>query len=253
MGVWLLRTSRRSILRPSGATADTSGSLRTFDSSAYTRVRPSIVRSTPGGLADAGPLPPRRCPAAGRRAVRPRGAAAPRTPAPRAGASPRRAAPRRPGRRGPARPESEVTPASRMPHGHDPVEPGVVGVAVQREAVHRDALGDADADRGHLAVLAALAGVGRRVLGAAQPGVELLVVSRGSKSRERPPSAGRSLDRVAEHPHAAAALDPGGLHAEVGAGADQRLLQPAHVGDHVHRAGQLQDGVADELARDRAR
>src|SRR6266545_1643285 len=28
MGVWLFRTSRRSILRPSGATADTSGSLR---------------------------------------------------------------------------------------------------------------------------------------------------------------------------------------------------------------------------------
>src|SRR5882757_6686255 len=28
MGVWLFRTSRRSILRPSGATADTTGSLQ---------------------------------------------------------------------------------------------------------------------------------------------------------------------------------------------------------------------------------
>src|SRR5215208_236137 len=51
MGVWLLRTSRRSILRPSGATADTSAPC-SFDSSAYTRVRPYVLGprgGQPGG------------------------------------------------------------------------------------------------------------------------------------------------------------------------------------------------------------
>ena len=134
------------------------------------------------------------------------------------------------------------------PARHDPVEPGVVGVHVEGEAVHRDALGDADADRRELAVLAALAGVGGRVLGAVQARVELLVVSAAGRSRGKAAELRALLDRVAEDPHPAAALDAGGLQAEVGAGADQGLLQAAHVRDHVHRARELLDRVADQLA-----
>ena len=39
------------------------------------------------------------------------------------------------------------------------------------------------------------------------------------------------------------------VDAEVGAHADQRLLEPAHVGDDVDGVGQPHDRVADELAR----
>ena len=53
---------------------------------------------------------------------------------------------------------------------------------------------------------------------------------------------------LAEHPDARAALDAGGLDAEVAADLDQRLLEPSDVADHVERLGQLDDRVADELA-----
>src|SRR5262249_53813196 len=62
MGVWLLRTSRRSILRPSGATADTSAPC-SFDSSAYTRVRPCLLSPT----REANPAAPESIPASGGR------------------------------------------------------------------------------------------------------------------------------------------------------------------------------------------
>ena len=82
--------------------------------------------------------------------------------------------------------------------------------------------------------------------------------SRGSNSssvqprvevQREPAERGPLLDRVAEHPDPAAALDPAGLQAELGGRADQRLLQAAYMRDDVHRARQLQDRVADQLAR----
>src|SRR3954454_14555739 len=68
MGVWLLRTSRRSILRPSGATADTVDSLSRLHF--LGEHQPTPVDSH----------------------LRPRAAAARRTPERHAGASPRPAA-----------------------------------------------------------------------------------------------------------------------------------------------------------------
>ena len=92
---------------------------------------------------------------------------------------------------------------------HDPVEPAEVRIAVQRKAVQRHALGDPDPDRGDLAFRAAV--VGRQ-------------------------------------PDPAASLDLAGGQAEVGADLDQHPLQPADVGHHVDRVGQLQDRIADQLA-----
>ena len=97
--------------------------------------------------------------------------------------------------------------------GDDPVEPTEVAVAVEREAVHGDPARYPDADRRNLAV--------ERAAGAAAAG----------------------------DPHPAAALDPGGGHAHLGAGTDQRLLDGAHVGDHIHRLGERDDRVADKLTR----
>lgn len=85
------------------------------------------------------------------------------------------------------------------------------------------------------------------VLGAVQPGVELLVVQPRVEVQGEPADRRAVLDRIAEHPDTAAALDPGGLHTELGGGADQRVLQPADVRDDVHRAGQLLDRIADQL------
>ena len=89
--------------------------------------------------------------------------------------------------------ESEVTPASRMPQGTIRSNQVLSGFAVQREAVHGDALGDAHPDRADLAVLAALAGVGRCVLRPVEARVELLVVEpRIEVERETAEAAGRS-------------------------------------------------------------
>ena len=79
--------------------------------------------------------------------------------------------------------------------------------------MHGDAAGDADADRGDLAVLA-----------------------------RRP---GRA---VAAHPHARAALDPLGGQAQPGAHGDEGVLQTADVGDDVDRVRQPDQRVADQLA-----
>ena len=66
--------------------------------------------------------------------------------------------------------------------------------------------------------------------------------------------SGRTRRRlVGGHPHAAAALDPAGGQPEAGADLDQRLLEPADVGDDVDRVGQRDDRVADQLTRARAR
>ncbi len=93
---------------------------------------------------------------------------------------------------------------------HEGVEEAQVGVAVQGEAVQRHAARDPDADRGDLAVGAAVVG---------------------------------------GDPGAAAALDPGGDDAELGAHVDQHALHAAHVGDDVDGIGQPHDRVADELSR----
>jgi hypothetical protein len=100
-----------------------------------------------------------------------------------------------------------------------------------------------------LAVLAALAGVGRGVLRAVQARVELVVVQARVEVQGQAAERGPPLDGVAEDPHAAAALHPGRLQAELRTGADQRLLQPPYVRDHVHRARELLDRVAHQLAR----
>src|SRR5215204_4642109 len=93
---------------------------------------------------------------------------------------------------------------------HDPVEPGQVAVAVQRETVHGHALGDTKADRAQLAV---------------RPTV------------------------VSRNPHAAASLDldPAGRDAEVGANVDEHLLDPADERDDVDRIRQPDDRVAHDL------
>ena len=93
---------------------------------------------------------------------------------------------------------------------HEAVVPGEVHVAVQREAVHGHAPADPDADRGDLA------------LGPSASGLQ---------------------------PDPAAARDARGGDAEVGAHADQRLLEAAHVVDDEHVVGQPHDRVADQLAR----
>jgi hypothetical protein len=54
---------------------------------------------------------------------------------------------------------------------------------------------------------------------------------------------------VGPHPHTAAALDPPGRQAEAGADLDERVLEAADVRDDVHRVGQRDDRVADQLAR----
>ncbi len=97
-----------------------------------------------------------------------------------------------------------------QPAGHDLVEPGQVTVAVQHEAVHRDAARDPDADGRDLAV--GLAGA----------------------------SAGQ--------PDSAAALDQAGLEAEVCAHPDQRGFDQAHVRDDVDGLGQRDDRVPGQLA-----
>ncbi len=112
----------------------------------------------------------------------------------------------------PSSADSDVTPASTMPHGHDRAERAEVGVAVEREAVHGHAAGDPYADRGDLAL--GPAGTARR---------------------------------VGRHPHPAAALDPAGRDAECVAHVDECRLEPAHVGDHVDRVGQGDDRIADQL------
>lgn len=73
----------------------------------------------------------------------------------------------------------------------------------------RDALGDADTDRGDLPLRAA---------------------------------------PIRGHPDAAAPGDARGRHAEVGAGGDERVLDPPHVRHDVEGHGQADDGVAHELA-----
>ena len=84
-----------------------------------------------------------------------------------------------------------------------------VGVAVEREAVQRHALRDADADGGDLAVGTA-------------------VVGRAPRRRCGPRPALRG-------------------DAELGADVDQHALHAADVGDDVDRVGQPHDRVADEL------
>ena len=112
--------------------------------------------------------------------------------------------------RRPVSTDSDVTSASSIPHGHDAVERGEVGLAVQREPVHRDAARDAHADRGDLA-LAALA-VGAR-----------------TTPRCVPRPGWRRRPRSAQVRMSASSSDP-------------------HVADDVDGRGELHDGVADELA-----
>src|SRR4051794_4533164 len=233
MGVWALRTSRRSILRPSGATADTTGSLALIlrRAQGYARGFESPRRcSGCRCLLDHSRLQFRvleyvlQMPLDDRQDL-----ADGHVPAElaREGGDPR------------------VTDAA----GDDPVEPLVVRVHVQREAVHRHALGDPDADRRDLAVLAALSGVGRGVLRAVHARVELLVHEPGVEVQGEPADRRTRLDRVAQHPYATAALDPAGLQAELRARADQGLFQAPYVRHHVHRTRELLDRVAHQLAR----
>jgi eukaryotic-like serine/threonine-protein kinase len=92
----------------------------------------------------------------------------------------------------------------------DAAEPAEIGVAVEREPVHRRAPRDADTDRGDLAGCGAVGAL---------------------------------------HPDTGAASDLDGLDAEFGAGRDERLFEPAYVTDGVDWHRQANDGVADELAR----
>jgi hypothetical protein len=60
----------------------------------------------------------------------------------------------------------------------------------------------------------------------------------------------RRAPLVGRYPHPAAPLDlPGAGQPDLGAHVDQQPLDPAHVRDHVHRFGEAQDRVADELPR----
>jgi hypothetical protein len=93
--------------------------------------------------------------------------------------------------------------------GDDAPEPAEVGIAVQREAVHRRAPRDPDADRRDLAFGTAVVGW---------------------------------------QPHTGAPGDLDGVHTELGADGDERLFEPANVADRVDRHGQPHDRVADQLA-----
>ena len=57
------------------------------------------------------------------------------------------------------------------------------------------------------------------------------------------------LPVLAQHPHAGASLDLGGFDAEVAAGSDQHLHEAPDVPDDIAGFGQLDDGIAHELAR----
>lgn len=92
----------------------------------------------------------------------------------------------------------------------DDLAPRQVGVAVEREAVHRDLTADADADGADLATRAAVVG---------------------------------------GDPRAALALDASGLDAEVGADADHHLLDVADVADDVDGRREPDDRVAGDLSR----
>ena len=104
----------------------------------------------------------------------------------------------------------EVTPASAMPQGTKRSYQLEVDVAVDGEAVHRDAAADPDADRGDLA------------LGADR-----------SSARSHTPL----------RPGTRAVVTP-----KSRAGRDQRLLDAADVVDDLDVVGQRDDRVADQLA-----
>src|SRR5919106_1023141 len=114
----------------------------------------------------------------------------------------------RPAELGRQRRDARVGDAAR----HDPVEPGQVAVAVEREPVHGHALGDTKADRAQLAV--------------------------------RPTVVGRN-------PHTAASLDldPAGRDAEVGTDVDEHLLDPTDERNDVDRIRKPDDRIAHDLPR----
>ena len=92
----------------------------------------------------------------------------------------------------------------------DTVVPGQVAVAVQREPVHGDAPSHPRAYRAHLSV---------------RPAPVL----------------------VTRYPGAAATRHAPGRDAELRARQDHRLLERAHVGDHVQRLAELDDRVTSQL------
>ena len=110
-----------------------------------------------------------------------------------------------------------MTPASRMPHGTIRSNQVLSGFTFSEKPCMVTPLATRMPIAASLRSSRRWPALDGRVLGAVQPGVELLVVQPGVEVQREPAERGPLLDRVAQHPHAAAALDPGGLHAELGA------------------------------------
>ncbi len=103
---------------------------------------------------------------------------------------------------------SDVTPASAIPHGTIAENASRSQSQFSAKPCSGRRAGHPDADRGDLAV---------------RPTV------------------------VAGHPHPGAAVDPAGPQPDRGAHRDQRILKAANEVHHVHRLGQPDDRVADQL------